>query len=158
MGLVQSFVICILAAAAAGGCAAGDFTPRPNQEEAIDVVWRQLYGANWDAPPIGWRTPECGSPVKWFDGFTEEHTEYYDNGDCKGGRFYPNGRAIELAWRTNIFRTGLAHELYHAFLLDTTGDADGGHTSLAWKSRTNENPDGDGIVQIASRRLIDLRL
>src|SRR6185436_2606495 len=138
------------------GCMTGDFSIQSNQEQAIDFVWRGIYGATTEPPAIGWRQAECGKPVKWFDGYYEEHTGFVDDYECKGGFFQAYPRQINLVKKDRLFRTALAHELYHAYLNDTTGDADQDHKGISWLHQSDPSQgDVDGIVETARKHLIE---
>jgi hypothetical protein len=114
------------------GCATGDFTPRPHQQEALDLVWTGMYGETHAPPPIGWRQLDCGAPAPWFDGYVAPHQGFADDNECKSG-FYETGRDfINVAEHDKIFRSAIAHELYHAHLKYTFGDADGEHRRVEW--------------------------
>jgi hypothetical protein len=99
------------------GCAEGDFTPKPGQERAIQLVWHGLFGRSEVPPPIEWvHAPDV-------DGYR--------------GRTWPAWK-IQVADGTfgddlqPICLTSFAHELMHYSEWLRTGDADPLHFRGNW--------------------------
>jgi hypothetical protein len=114
------------------GCAEGDFSPRPHQAEALQLVWADIFGETHQPPPIGWRQLECGDPAPWFDGYVAPHQGFVDGSECKSGFYETDRDYINVAWLDAVWRTSIVHELFHAHLKYTFGDADGEHRRTEW--------------------------
>jgi hypothetical protein len=102
-----------------GGCqSSGDMTPKPSQAQAINIVWRQVYGQTGDAPDVEWH-----HDAKLWDG-------------VKGFTFA--GWKILLCdddqppATFRFFETELAHELMHERTFERTGDVDAAHNRGSW--------------------------
>lgn len=97
----------------------GDPTPRPRQQEAMQLVWGSSYGMAVEAPPVFWRTEHgCDGIAAWME-----------TGSCVAGLFVDEHVEIAADVGLPFSETTLAHELCHAFKLATTGDGDGAHRS-----------------------------
>ena len=98
----------------------------PRQDEAIAVVWRQVFGQKGPPPAITWKTGaelDCGGGTAFMD----------SAGECVWGVTYDDNHS-EIAWGGRFLGSGpdgntpFAHELGHAAsLADTDGDLDAAH-------------------------------
>lgn len=111
-----------------GGCAIGDTTPLPGQDQAVDIIWHQIYGEQRDAPPIYWRRDRCNVPNGDYPPLPNCHFDDLSGNDVAGlQRDTPWHVEIGAPWGSGkISDTALAHELLHASI----GDAE--HKSDKW--------------------------
>jgi len=85
-------------------------TPRSCQAQAVDLVWRDVYGRT-DRPPDVWWVPParltCQEPGREKGLPT---TASLTSG-CMGGNAWAGG--VDLIWYDDWIRTDLAHEFAH---------------------------------------------
>lgn len=93
---------------------AGDPTPKPRQDEAVDIVWRQVYGLAGSPPAIRW-------------------TDDYVEGRYCGGKTYADEGGIIVQWAGSFSESVFAHELCHARQRVVTGDVDHDHRSACFR-------------------------
>jgi hypothetical protein len=111
--------------------------PQPGQEVAVQIVWNQVYGMEdrVSPPPILWHfNDRCATDPGAPNTFKAPHSN-----DCAFGYYQPTGiyapsefeapNRIDVEWNGffSSYET-FAHELCHAYMAYTTGDADDGHT------------------------------
>lgn len=110
----------------------------PNQDAAMNIVWRQVYGAvNDDIPSVQWigqSDLDC-APDKdgRFHGFYR--WRWYDDVSksdvCVGGVTWEDWGPfcqVALPDGDTFSHTSFAHELYHAFLHYSQGDGNASHS------------------------------
>lgn len=104
------------------------------QTEAVQIVWRDIYGIlDHEPPPIEWVpwTKLTYYGRAWFAMNTS-------SGDLNViGLFFPHEYRIQCALphRSQPFsKSSLAHELMHAALFKLFGNEDGKHISSNWKA------------------------
>lgn len=116
-----------------------DYSKIPDQDRAVNIVWCETYHATSvaKAPPIEWIYPP-NLTCHRGEGF---YREAYEGGpltsQCVTGVYTdPPFDYIKLSlWDGAKFsNTGLSHELYHAYLLYTTGDSDESHKTPGFQS------------------------
>lgn len=106
----MKYLFCLFIA----GCAVGEPPAKiPNQDTALEIVWRDVYGQTATPPTILWSMDDCG--WTWPD-----HTIaycVYGGSDGYGGRFYKQEFAINVPMPTPhhpLSQQPFAHELLHA--------------------------------------------
>lgn len=120
---MKRYVLAVLAfIAVLGGCATAQTQPGlrtfPGQDEAVRLVWREVYGRLDSAPRIEWVhvEPET-SCVQRGDGMLGFLTAY---GECVGGYTYSQTYVFSIEPIEGKYsRTSVAHEFLHALLLRT---------------------------------------
>lgn len=95
-----------------------------SQDEAMEIVWRQVYGMKGYAPPrIEWMLPhqlDCGNGVAFNVrlqvGIEKGRPVMGDK--CVYGIFWPYTHHAQIAWQegATYSTTAFAHELYHVAL------------------------------------------
>lgn len=83
-------------------------TPRPCQGDAMDLVWRGVYGRKDRAPDVWWvpvQMQTCGRVFNGGRGFVAP------NGVCSAGYSWHDG--MDLVWLGDWEHTALAHEAAH---------------------------------------------
>lgn len=85
--------------------------------EAVERAWAML-GSPGDAPRVHWLAGPCLLPD--------------DDDDCSYGRYTASSHEVWLVSAERVTNTALVHELVHASLLLTVGDADAQHESEEW--------------------------
>jgi hypothetical protein len=107
---------------------------RPDQEQAVAIVWAATYEADRSPPVIEWLKQSAmnclpdadGNFVGFFEPTyygSDQHTDR-----CLAGITWEGINFIQLARSGYTFdQTSLAHELFHAYLYDMTGDGDNQH-------------------------------
>ncbi|MCA1824400.1 MAG: hypothetical protein LC640_09105 [Frankia sp.] len=113
-------------------------TPQPCQDQAVGIVWHDVYRRT-DPPPDIWWVPaadlNCQEPG---------HEKGYGGARlCMGGNSWKDG--VNLVWYGNWTRTRLAHEDWHVVLLRNGMDPDAQHQTAAFQP--------GGIVEQANRAL-----
>lgn len=113
-------------------------SPKPNQDKAIQIVWRDMYGMNIPPPTIIWvegKELNCGKgrtedgrivgsrKNKGFVGWLDlSATDTWP--PCVYGTFTPHTNTIRLSWprgTTRFSTTAFSHELAHARAWADTG-------------------------------------
>lgn len=113
-----------------GGCAP-DYTPRPGQTKATEIVWFQTYQEGHAPPPIEWvYAPDLNcEPTDIGDvGFELD-------GECVAGVSYQD--RVRVAWaleERQYSHTAFAHELLHVHLYFADGDGDALHQRPEWRT------------------------
>jgi hypothetical protein len=104
-------------------------TPRTCQAQAVDLVWRDVYGRT-DRPPDVWWVPRealtCQEPGREKGLPT---TASLTSG-CMGGNAWAGG--VDLIWYYDWIRTDLAHEFAHVAKLRNHEDPDVAHLTAAF--------------------------
>jgi hypothetical protein len=118
----MKFLILMLALA---GC---DFYRVPYQTDASRIIWRDTYGATKSTPDVEWHF----SPLSCADGQGFMRGSYYGDpsgNTCVLGVTWIPIRISEVAFPEGdaVSDTSLAHEFFHVYLNDTTGDPDSDH-------------------------------
>ena len=101
---------------------------KPNQAEAMKVVWVDIYGMSMDvAPPVVWREgPELNCP--WDHGKSWAYQDTCIYGIALSAH-------VEVAWPDGgdlYWRLSFAHELCHFRQYLLTGDGDPEHKGLCF--------------------------
>ncbi len=103
------------------GCIGGTFDKVPGQDDAIKIVWDNLYGmSKYDPPPIEWfhqtRLDGDDFPLLWCDAT-----------DCWSGIALPGWKiqvAIDLELDNPMTESSFCHELVHYRSYVLRGDID----------------------------------
>ena len=116
----------------------------PNQGVATKIVWKDTYQAAKGPPSVYWIEQEdlnCHTdPNGKFSGWVSQ-------GQCVAGLTF-DATECEVAYPIDFVFHGsaFAHELYHAYLLDTVGgDGDPTHSGAGWQP--------GGILEQANAKL-----
>ncbi len=121
--------------ALSAGCVSGSFAPLPRQDEAIAIVWNQLYGEDDDAPSI-----------EWIDGWINEDQRVAGMTwpgwkiqvmKCGDVTITAEGERVPTAFSGSTF----AHELMHYHTYRRTGDVDVAHWRGDWELADRGAPD-----------------
>lgn len=102
----------------------GVMVKMPHQDEATDLVWRQVYGQRGAPPPVFWFT-DSALNCSGGTGFIAK------DGGCVFGVSYSDH--VEIAWGGRLVGSGpngvtpFAHELGHSADRADGGDGDVGH-------------------------------
>jgi hypothetical protein len=110
-------LVAVVALALTAGCY--DLTPVANQDEATAVIWNGFYGETRSPPAVDWMR----------NGRTGILSSGAINGEYENGYYdltYIHVVVPDPAWYT------YAHELYHAHLFYSTGNADPEHSDSQW--------------------------
>jgi hypothetical protein len=125
--LVVLLTGCYEVPCSSGGCT--ETTPPAGSARASQVVWA-VYG---ESSPI--------AGVTWLNAGDCDNGQIHSNGVCTDGVFNSD---VKHAWIVVVPRDGqtwaevLVHELLHAHLLFSYGDADRDHTRPEWKTSQNQ--------------------
>lgn len=106
----------------------GPLRTDPALAQARELVWDRVYGG----PGVG---PDVIFVNRNSLNCNRRRGFKYDN-MCVYGLYFHDSDTAYVAWRPGdtFSSTAYAHELYHAFLFKTTGDADPDHSGEGWKS------------------------
>ena len=115
---------------------------KPNQDRALEVVWREVYGVrDWPFPRVEWVEGSrltCKAGKGWqietvFDHRTGARLTQPAK-ICIAG-LTVNGGLVQVAWYpgAKFSDTALAHELWHAAMLVRKGAEDPFHRSPAFQ-------------------------
>lgn len=109
--------------ASCGDNTAPNYTMKPRQAEAMDLVWFGVYTKNIDPPLVNWVE---GGRLNCPGGMSFMSTD----GTCAFGEFTDWNYTIHVAWLPGqkFSDVSFAHELCHAKAWAETSDSDGGHT------------------------------
>lgn len=147
-----AFMLCLVASVYIGyRIGSRDFSPGINdsikkgQEDAIDIVWNQIFGMKGSPPKIIWvEKPDltCNKNGSFWNPLSGSGDE------CVNGLFFPF--AVMIAWPrgSKFSNTAFCHELLHARQWVLKQEVDVGHTSPEWK-------DPNGVLYEAIGRLKD---
>jgi len=117
-----------------GGCLeSGSFAPKPNQGQAIDLLWHGLYGEEGPPPPIAWVDADfLWGNIEGYTDVSEVRIAARDMEICG-----TSGAACRLGFRFSS--TSFAHELMHYRTWKRTGDLDPLHFRGDWDLSTRAN-------------------
>ena len=107
-------------------CSCQYYNKLPNQDKAVDLIWRSYYGQTVYPPAIEWRTDRCGDRM-------DKYAAVYQN-MCYGGLFLFWEDHILVAQSNDgkIWNSALPHELMHAKQWNDNKVLDYEHTSPEW--------------------------
>ena len=142
------------------GCAtcSGDGTTKAGQDEAVRIVWNEVFLQSDASPEIRWvhgTALICTDPNSGRPGFETP------SGCREGLTIVPT--MVQVAWRDDdkFSTTTLAHELLHALHFHTNVMADPNHKTSGFRpmSECPEKPhDLCGIVERANVKLVEAGL
>lgn len=109
------------------GCGDNAFPKKDHQDEAVKLVWNDVYGMTGAAPDIDWVE---GAELNCSDGHGFQTVI-----GCKGGLSWSESNVVQLAWFEGLafHQTLLAHEFCHKRALILTGDGDENHVGACWR-------------------------
>lgn len=116
---------------------------KPGQEDAVRIVWNEVYGMDGEPPKIIWvETPDltCNDCQSFINPLSKER------GHCVNGLFWPFATMIAWPAKARFSNTALSHELLHAYFYVTTRQVDQNHAKPEWT-------DPKGILYQATKRL-----
>ena len=138
---MKKFIIFSMVAIGCGGIdnncpmPQADFTIINGEDAAYKIVWNNTYNVTqYPHPWVGW----VYQPNLICDVASETSTNAGQAlgiswcGQCVGGLFDGYFAAVAKPNGYDISSTAFAHELFHAYLYDTTGDLDPSHTDSRW--------------------------
>jgi hypothetical protein len=143
------------------GCGAtvphGTFDVRPNQDQALRIVWQTTYGRADTAPQVRWIESgelSCTDATSQKPGFPTAE-------GCREGLTL-SPLEVRVAWsgQDRLSTTTLAHEFLHA-LLAREGTVDPLHQTEGFRALAACPPDHGprcGIVDAANKALADQQL
>src|SRR5258705_112012 len=109
-----------------GNCQSKEY---PNQDEALSIVWNEVYNQTSPTPKIVWMEELNCRFIEEGDGWKENHL-------CVVGETDINTWTIYIARPPNYIYSNqahtLAHELWHLALYKMTGDADYDHIDMGF--------------------------
>lgn len=141
----------ILVLVAGIGCGDNAFPKKDRQDEAVKLVWTDVYGMTAAAPEIDWVE---GAELNCADG-----RGFQTVIGCKGGLSWSNSNVVQLAWFEGLalHQTDMAHEFCHLRSMKLTGDGDADHVGPCWREAGDDvsqpYSDGRGIVGKANAAL-----
>jgi hypothetical protein len=116
-------------------------TPRSCQAQAVDVVWRDVYGRT-DRPPDVWWVPPAAQDCQEAG----HERGMKSTAGCIGGNSWSGG--ANLIWYGSWQRTNLAHEFAHVIQTRDGLPSDFEHASPAFQA--------GGAVAQANARLAEM--
>lgn len=128
----------VLGLLACASTAAYTRAPRPCQQQAVDLVWRDVYGRT-DRPPDVWWVPAaaqtCGRVVNGARGFPAPVMIDGQLTNGCAGSSAAGAALVNLVWFGPTWaQTGLAHELEHVAQARDGLPPDWAHTSAPFQS------------------------
>jgi hypothetical protein len=116
----------------AAGCG---YSALPDQDKAMDIIWRQTFNETFEPNSIEWITQkdlDCAPDIHGKNRAFYRWRWYGDvskSDHCVGGVTWPDWglSQVAIADGETFSNTALAHELWHGRMLDVTGDGDPKH-------------------------------
>lgn len=140
-GLHALSVIALAVALSSAACGEPDHPHMPGQDEAVRIIWNELWGMDTHGPYIEWITGDA------LNCMADGTLGWKVPAGCAAGMDYPDSGQIQVAWQPSglMSDTGLAHELRHVYLSVWTGEPDERHAGPDWQP--------GGAVEAANQKL-----
>jgi hypothetical protein len=121
--LMRTMKSVVLLSLATSSIACQSFPQQPNQAQAAQIVWQQIFAAPAEPPLVEWHEDVC-------PGHQQGPAAVLWQEQCFAGLTL-DGDLSRVAWRGSFSQSAFAHELLHA-LQARRGVFDPGHTLPDW--------------------------